>query len=194
MLASLGGLVSCAAKVHFKEEGNAMNELIANHDFDFRQLVTAAEGQPVTDTFQIAKAFGKRHADVLRALKNCHCSEDFRRVHFCVSEKINNLGIFDKKQIYYRMDFSGFVMLVMGFNGAKADAVKEAYINAFNWMSAELRKYSESYEAERNAIMLEYMKEKDVASMSGRLLNRWGKLRSLSYWRELNALNSTGKP
>ncbi len=56
------------------------------------------------------------------------------------------------------MDFSGFVMLVMGFNGAKADAVK-AYINAFNWMSAELRKYSESYEAERNAVMLEYMKE-----------------------------------
>ncbi len=54
----------------------------------------------------------------------------------------------------YRMDFSGFVMLVMGFNGAKADAVKEAYINAFNWMSAELRKYSESYEAERNAVML----------------------------------------
>ncbi|EGL8660219.1 hypothetical protein IMC64_003796 [Escherichia coli] len=53
MLASLGGLVSCAAKVHFKEAGNAMNELIANHDFDFRQLVTAAEGQPVTDTFQI---------------------------------------------------------------------------------------------------------------------------------------------
>lgn len=87
MLASLGGLVSCAAKVHFKEEGNAMNELIANHDFDFCQLVTAAEGQPVTDTFQIAKAFGKRHADVLRALKNCHCSEDFRRAHFCVSEK-----------------------------------------------------------------------------------------------------------
>ncbi|EIJ13068.1 hypothetical protein EC900105_5369 [Escherichia coli 900105 (10e)] len=36
MLASLGGLVSCAAKVHFKEAGNAMNELIANHDFDFR--------------------------------------------------------------------------------------------------------------------------------------------------------------
>ena len=62
-----------------------MNELIVNHDFDFRQLVTAAEGQPVTDTFQIAKAFGKRHADVLN-LKNCHCSEDFRSV-FCVAGK-----------------------------------------------------------------------------------------------------------
>ncbi|HFN7613089.1 TPA: hypothetical protein ACHGZJ_001096 [Escherichia coli] len=44
MLASLGGLVSCAAKVHFEVAGNAMNELIVNHDFDFRQLVTAAEG------------------------------------------------------------------------------------------------------------------------------------------------------
>ncbi len=31
------------------------------------------------------------------------------------------------------------------------------------------------FEEERNAVMLEYMKEKDVASMSGRLLNRWGK-------------------
>ncbi len=158
MLASLGGLVSCAAKVHFKEAGNAMNELIANHDFDFRQLVTAAEGQPVTDTFQIARAFGKRHQHVIRAIKCLRCSEEFSTTHFWAVEKINDLGIFDKKQIYYRMDFSGFVMLVMGFNGAKADAVKEAYINAFNWMSAELRKYSESYEAERNAIMLEYMK------------------------------------
>ncbi|EEY7016324.1 Rha family transcriptional regulator [Escherichia coli] len=193
MLASLGGLVSCAAKVHFEVAGNAMNELIVNHDFDFRQLVTAAEGQPVTDTFQIAKAFGKRHADVLRALKNCHCSEDFRRAHFCVAEKINGLGIFDKKQIYYRMDFSGFVMLVMGFNGAKADAVKEAYINAFNWMSAELRKYSESYEAERNAIMLEYMKEKDVASMSGRLLNRWGKIKKPQLLARIERLEQHGQ-
>ncbi len=190
MLASLGGLVSCAAKVHFKEAGNAMNELIANHDFDFRQLVTAAEGQPVTDTFQIARAFGKRHQHVIRAIKCLRCSEEFSTTHFWAVEKINDLGIFDKKQIYYRMDFSGFVMLVMGFNGAKADAVKEAYINAFNWMSAELRKYSESYEAERNAVMLEYMKEKDVASMSGRLLNRWGErknlncLQSWNVWRD----------
>ena len=65
---------------------------------------------------------------------------------------------------------------------AKADAVKEAYINAFNWMSAELRKYSESYEAERNAIMLEYMKEKDVASVSLAACSIAGeKLKILSY-------------
>lgn len=162
-------------------------------EFDFRQLVTAADGEPVTDTFQIAKAFNKRHADVLRALKNCHCSDDFRRTHFCATEKINELGAFDKKQTYYRMDFSGFVMLVMGFNGAKADAVKEAYINAFNWMTAELRKYSESYEAERNAVMLEYMKEKDVASMSGRLLNRWGKVKKPLLLSRIEQLDKRGQ-
>ncbi|EES6987674.1 hypothetical protein BAE75_001179, partial [Escherichia coli] len=121
----------------------------------------------------------------IRAIKCLRCSEEFSTTHFGAVEKINDLGIFDKKQIYYRMDFSGFVMLVMGFNGAKADAVKEAYINAFNWMSAELRKYSESYEAERNAVMLEYMKEKDVASMSGRLLNRWGRVGDWGKYRRI---------
>lgn len=164
-------------QAHFLKGKDAMNELSVTSDFDFRQLVSAADGEPVTDTFQIAKAFGKRHADVLRALKNCRFSDEFRRAHYCVAERINDLGVFDKKQTYYRMDFSGFMMLVMGFSGAKADSVKESYINAFNWMTSELRKYSESYEAERNAVMLEYMKEKDVASMSGRLLNRWGKVK-----------------
>lgn len=154
-----------------------MKNLSLVSEFDFRQLVSAAEGEPVTDTFQIAKAFGKRHADVLRAVENSHCSDAFRTAHFYVVEKINGLGIFDKKQKFYRMDFSGFVMVVMGFNGPAAAHVKEAYINAFNWMSAELREHSKSYETERNAVMLEYMKEKDVASMSGRLLNRWGKVK-----------------
>lgn len=170
-----------------------MKELQAIPDFDFRQLVTTADGEPVTDTFQIAKAFGKRHQHVIRAIENLQCSAGFSTAHFWASEKINDLGIFDKKQKFYRMDFSGFVMLVMGFNGAKADAVKEAYINAFNWMTAELRKYSESYEAERNAVMLEYMKEKDVASMSGRLLNRWGRVKKPKLLARIERIKQQGQ-
>ncbi|MVW25227.1 Rha family transcriptional regulator [Escherichia coli] len=170
-----------------------MNYPTIVNGIDFRQLVTAADGEPITDSFQIAKAFGKRHQHVIRAIKSLRCSEEFSTAHFWAVEKINDLGIFDKKQIYYRMDFSGFVMLVMGFNGAKADAVKEAYINAFNWMSAELRKLSESYEAERNAVMLEYMKEKDVASMSGRLLNRWGRVKKPQLLSRLSRLEQQGQ-
>lgn len=170
-----------------------MNELKATPDFDFRQLVTAAEGEPVTDTFQIAKAFGKRHQHVIRAIENLQCSPEFSTAHFWASEKINELGIFDKKQKYYRLDFSGFVMVVMGFNGPAAARVKEAYINAFNWMTAELRKHSESYEAERNAVMLEYMKEKDVASMSGRLLNRWGRVKKPSLLARIERIEKQGQ-
>ncbi|WP_433670462.1 Rha family transcriptional regulator [Klebsiella michiganensis] len=170
-----------------------MNELKALHDYDFRKLVMAADGEPVTDTFQIAKAFGKRHQHVIRAIKNLKCSQEFTIAHFWASEKINDLGIFYKSQTYYRMDFSGFVMLVMGFTGEKADLVKEAYINAFNWMTVELRKHSESYEAERNAVMLEYMKEKDVASMSGRLLNRWGRVKKPQLLARIERINKHGQ-
>jgi len=152
-------------------------QLIETTEINFHQFVTANSGDVLTDTFQIAKAFNKRHGDVLKSVENCHCSDHFRKAHFCVSEKINDLGIFDKKQKYYTMDFSGFVMVVMGFNGKAAAVIKEAYINAFNWMAEELRKIKNGYEAERNAVMLEYMKEKDVASMSGRLLNRWGRVK-----------------
>ena len=52
---------------------------------------------------------------------------------------------------------------------------KEAYIEAFNWMTDMVRQSVASLEAERNAAVLEFLKKKDVASMSGRLLNRWGR-------------------
>lgn len=170
-----------------------MNKPCVVPEFDFRQLVSAAEGEPVTDTFQIAKAFGKRHQHVIRAIENLQCSAEFSKAHFWASEKINDLGIFDKKQKYYRMDFSGFVMVVMGFSGPSAARIKEAYINAFNWMSAELIKQSKSYEAERNALMLEYMKEKDVASMSGRLLNRWGRVKKPQLLARIERIEQHGQ-
>ncbi|EOO3800506.1 Rha family transcriptional regulator, partial [Escherichia coli] len=44
-------------------------------------------------------------------------------------------------------------------------------------MYAMLQVGHRQFEEERNAVMLEYMKEKDVASMSGRLLNLWGKIK-----------------
>ena len=60
-------------------------------------------------------------------------------------------------------------------------------------MTSELRKYSKSYEAERNAVMLEYMKEKDVASMSGRLLNRWGKVKKPQLVARIERMKQQGQ-
>jgi Rha family phage regulatory protein len=174
-LVRLYGLVIPERKAHHSKVSTMEQSVSVIPAFDFHKLVAVNDGAIVTDTFQIAEAFGKKHSDVLRAVDGLNCSEDFTRAHFCVAEKINKLGLFEKVQRYYQMDFSGFVMVAMSFTGKKAAQVKEAYINAFNWMTAQLKKQRESFESERNAVMLEFLKEKDVASMSGRLLNRWGK-------------------
>ncbi|UXQ90454.1 repressor domain protein [Salmonella phage P6] len=49
------------------------------------------------------------------------------------------------------------------------------------------------FKEERNAIMLEYMKEKDVASMSGRLLNRWGKIKKPQLLARIERLEQHGQ-
>ncbi len=67
--------------------------------------------------------------------------------------------------------------IIMSFTGKKAAAIKEAFIKAFNWMRDRLMEMAHSYQREHNELMLEFMKEKDVASMSGRLLNRWGRIK-----------------
>jgi Rha family phage regulatory protein len=159
---------------------------------DFHQLIAAPNGVPVTDSLLVAKAFGKRHKDVLYKLKNIGCSADFTERNFTLCFKNNELQN-NKPQPFYQMTKDGFMFLVMGFTGKKAAAIKEAYINAFNWMTVELDKLSRNYESERNAVMLEYMKESDVASMSGRLLNRWGRVKKPSLLARIEKLEQEGQ-
>lgn len=75
----------------------------------------------------------------------------------------------------------------------EAMRIKIAYINAFNWMYAMLQVGHRQFEEERNAVMLEYMKEKDVASMSGRLLNRWGKIKKPQLLARIERLEQHGQ-
>ena len=49
------------------------------------------------------------------------------------------------------------------------------------------------FEEERNAVMLEFMKEKDVASMSGRLLRRWGKEKKPQLLSRMEQLDKQGQ-
>ncbi|EOQ9033459.1 Rha family transcriptional regulator, partial [Escherichia coli] len=44
MLASLGGLVSCAAKVHFKEQVHAMKYSTVVNGIDFRDMAMVVGG------------------------------------------------------------------------------------------------------------------------------------------------------
>ena len=101
------------------------------------EFVSIDGGEPRTTTLAVAEKFGRRHSDVLRAVKNLDCSEDFAKRNFALCFKISESQN-GKKQPYYSMTKDGFVFLVMGFTGKQAAEFKEWYINEFNRMAAML--------------------------------------------------------
>lgn len=108
---------------------------------DVERFVMIKNDQPVTNSMKVAEAFGKRHDNVLRNLKSLDCSTEFTALNFEASEYIDSTG---RVLPMYEMTKNGFIFLVMGFTGAKAAAIKEAYIAVFDQMAAAL-------EAERAA-------------------------------------------
>lgn len=95
-----------------------------------------------TTSLKVAEAFGKRHSHVLRAIENMDCSPEFSSAHFWAHAEKIMAGAVQRNSKYYEMTKDGFMFLVMGFTGKKAAQVKEAYINAFNWMADKLKKKS----------------------------------------------------
>lgn len=108
----------------------ATNAAIATPD------LVVVDGQITTTSNQIAEHFGKRHADVMRAIKRLECSAEFTERNFALSEFLDATG---RKLPCYRITRDGFVFLAMGFTGKEAAQWKEAYITAFNKMEVELR-------------------------------------------------------
>jgi len=98
-------------------------------------LVLAQDGALITTSINVAEAFGKLHKDVLRKLECIDCSKDFTERNFTPSEYKDSTG---RNLPMYKMTKDGFMFLVMGFTGKKAAMIKEAYINAFNWMAKQL--------------------------------------------------------
>ena len=70
-----------------------------------------------------SRSIQKRHSDVLRAIKNMKCSQKFRERNFALCFENNKLQN-GKPRKFYQMTKDGWMFLVMGFNGEKADAVK----------------------------------------------------------------------
>lgn len=98
-------------------------------------LVTIQNGQPITTSQVVAKEFGKRHANILRAIENIDCSDSFRQLNFASADYIDEQG---KPRPMVTMTKDGFTFLVMGFTGKQAAKFKENYINEFNRMADHL--------------------------------------------------------
>lgn len=87
-----------------------------------------------TDSKKVAEAFGKQHQHVTQKIESLDCSERFLTSNFSLvthEHKGNSYKL-------YEITKDGFMFLVMGFTGAKAGAIKEAFIDAFNAMAEQL--------------------------------------------------------
>lgn len=122
----------------FEVKQNTMEDQLS--EGMIRALVSVRGDQIVTNSRIVADVFGKNHRNVLRAIRQLGCSSDFRLLNFEQSDFIDKSG---GSQPEFLITRDGCMFLVMGFTGAKADAFKEAFINAFNWMEAMLRKRDE---------------------------------------------------
>ena len=139
---------------------------------NLRAMVTADHGQPMTTSYAVAEAFNKRHSDVLRAIKNMRCSKHFAERNFALCFENNSLQN-GKPQKFYQMTERGFMFLVMGFTGAKADAIKEAFIDAFEWMASQLERILQSDMARYNQVSLKHEQRKQHVSCSARDMRVW---------------------
>lgn len=98
--------------------------------------MTLSEGSPRVTSRDVADIFGKQHKNVLQAVGTLDCSEGFRQLNFQPSTYLNAQN---KPQPMVEMTRDGFTFLAMGFTGPRAAAFKEAFIEAFNAMEAQLR-------------------------------------------------------
>jgi Rha family phage regulatory protein len=110
---------------------------------DFEQFVQINHSEPVTTSEFVAKAFGKEHKNVLARIEEIRTQvpDFFGKLNFKPTEKQrkNNLG-FILKDKGYELTKNGFMLLVMGFTGKEAMAIKIAYINAFDTMAERLHR------------------------------------------------------
>lgn len=140
---------------------------------NLRAMVSDDNGEPKTTSYAVAEAFKKRHSDVLRAIKNMKCSQKFRERNFAFTLENKQIGNTKRNTGFYQMTERGFMFLVMGFSGEKADAIKESFIDAFEWMSNQITQTFQSKWARYNHIVGYRENRKQQVSCSARDMNVW---------------------
>ena len=97
-------------------------------------ILSTQNGEPVASSRQIAENFGKRHNDVMEAIRNVLATEK------SVTKFFHESSFEYRGQTYPMslMNRDGFSLLVMGFTGKAALEWKLKYIQAFNEMEKKL--------------------------------------------------------
>ena len=104
-------------------------ELISKDEYG---VFATHDGIIMISSLDVARIFGKLHKNVVRDIDKIMQSQpEFGKLNFEPSYYKSKQG---KKCMCYNMTRDGFVFLVIGFTGEKADTFKIAYINRFNEM------------------------------------------------------------
>lgn len=158
-------------------------------EITLEEFVLIADGELVTDSRLVAAHFGKMHKHVLRDVRALleTCPGDFAESNFGLCYEINELQN-RRRTPYYRMTKDGFMLLAMGFTGAKALALKIAFINAFNAMAQQLADHRNGLWAQMHKLDALDTASKERASFGSKLMHE--RKRELpSFERQRLALN-----
>ena len=95
--------------------------------------ISIHNGRPAVTSLDVSKFFEKRHGNVVRDIAQIvsNSPEKFSRLNFELASYLDEQAKNRPMYIIYR---DGFMLLVMGYTGKKALAIKLAYIEAFNAM------------------------------------------------------------
>lgn len=104
---------------------------------NFQNFVQIQNSQIVTTSEFVAQAFDKQHKHVLEKIEQIskEIKASFFEPNFRLKAKQVKTGFGFRETKSYELTKDGFMLLVMGFTGKQAMAIKIAYIEAFNAMS-----------------------------------------------------------
>ncbi len=107
-----------------------------------QDVISLSNNLLLTTSQKVAEVFARRHDNVIAKINTLDCSDDFRALNFKETSSTVEMPRGGRKAVQvYEMTKDGFMFLVIGFTGKKAAAIKEAYINAFNQMAAQLEQH-----------------------------------------------------
>lgn len=105
------------------------------------ELVFLKNDEAVTDSLKIASYFHKNHKYVLEKIEKLLKEDSAGKLAQSIS-KSTYKDSSGKTNPKYEMNRDGFVFLVMGFTGEKANQWKWNYISAFNSMESYIRNHA----------------------------------------------------
>ncbi|HAS6162369.1 Rha family transcriptional regulator [Vibrio vulnificus] len=122
-------------------------------------------GEPMTTSLKVAQYFGKRHDNVIRAIRNLDYDDDLHALNFeetLITTQIPNGG--SRQDKAYLMTKEGFLNLVFTFTGKTAGRFRNAFIREFHRMEQELNQRGafDPYTAELLSNLASHYKSNDM--------------------------------